>query len=197
MSLIETIAAVAMPQAALPLRLLAGARSAMIWLFAHPMTAIALLAGIFGAVEHHEADTWAAVARQRAAAIAAIQTANANAMQQAITAKEAKDAYDAKLAVQSDQTAADPRGRYHAAVLQLAAAQDNARRADLSGDADAAARRDGPGQVTGVSAEPGSAPFALDGSADPLTIGRDDALTCANNTARLQAVHDWAVALGK
>ncbi len=192
MGLIETIAGIAVPQAALPLRLLSWARGSAMWLFAHPMTAIALLVGVFGAVEHHEADKWAALARQRAGAIAAIRSANASAIQQATAAKDAKDAYNAKLAVQSDRSAADLRGRYHAAVLQLAAAQDTARRADLSGDADAPARGDGPGEGAGVSVGSSS-----NGPVGPLAISQDDALTCADNTARLQAVHDWAVALGQ
>jgi hypothetical protein len=191
MGLIETVAELAVPQAALPLRLLSGARGAATWLFAHPMTAVALLAGVFGAVEHHEAHRWAALARQRATTIAAIQTANATAIQQATAAKEAKDAYNAQLAAQSDHTAADLRTRYHAAVLQLAAAQSHARSADLPGNADAAQGRDGPGEGAGVPA--GSAAGEL---ANPLAISSDDALTCADNTARLQAVQAWAVALG-
>jgi uncharacterized protein len=156
------------------------------------MTAMALVAATFGAVEHHEARTWAALARQRAATLTAIQRANATAIQQATAAKEAKDAYNAQLAAQSDHTAADLRGRYHAAVLQLAAAQSRARSAHLPGDADAAARSDGPGDGAGVPAGGGTGD-----PADPLAISRDDALTCADNTARLQAVHDWAVALGQ
>lgn len=196
MSLIETIADIAIPQAALPLRLLSGARGAATWLFAHPMTAVALLAATFGAVEHHQADKWAKLARQRAVTLAAIQTANASATLQATAAKEAKDAHNAKLAVQSDQTAADLRSRYDAAVMQLAAAQSRARGTDLPGDADTAARGDGPGEGSGVSAA-GSTEFGVGEPVNPLTIGRDDALTCADNTARLQAVHDWAVALGQ
>lgn len=192
MGLIETIAEIAVPQAALPLRLLSWARGAATWLSAHPMTAVALLAGAFGAVEHHEADKWAALARQRATAIAAIQRANTSAIQQATAAKEAKDAYNAKIAAQSDQSADDLRGRYHAAVLQLAAAQSRARGADLPGDADATAGSDRSGESAGVSAGPG-----LGETASSLAIGQDDALTCADNTARLQAVHDWAVALGQ
>jgi hypothetical protein len=190
--LVETIAGLAVPQAAWPLRLLTWARGAATWLFAHPMTGVALLAAVFGAVEHHEADKWAALARQRSATIAAIQSANAAATQQATAAKEAKDAYNAKLAAQSDQTAADLRGGYHAAVLQLAAAQDNARGTDLPGHADAPESSDGPGERAGVS-------VGIDSGepVDPVAISRDDALTCADNTARLQAVHDWAVALGQ
>lgn len=197
MSLIETIASIAMPQAAVPLRLLSGARGAGKWLFAHPMAGVALLAGVFGAVEHHEANKWAAVARQHAAEIAAIRIANATAIQQATAAKDAKDAYNAQLAVRSDQSAAGLRSRYHAAVLQLAAAQDRARRADLSGHAETAAGSDGPGDRADVSV--GGEPASIDAAepASPLAISRDDALTCADNTARLQAVHDWAQALGQ
>jgi hypothetical protein len=192
MGLIETVAEMAVPQVGLPLRLLSGVRGAATWLVAHPMTAIALVAGVFGAVEHHEAAKWAALARQRATTLAAIQAANASAIQQATAAKEAKDAYNAKLAAQSDQTAADLRGRYHAAVLQLAAAQSRARGADLPGDASAAQGSDGPGQGAGVPVGAGAGE-----PADPLAISQDDALTCADNTARLQAVHDWAVGLGQ
>ena len=190
MGLIETVAGLAVPQAALPLRLLSAARGAATWLLAHPMTGVAVLAMAFGAVEHHEADKWAALARQRAVAIAAIHSANARAIAQATAAKEAKDAQNAKLAVHSDEAAADLRGRYHAVVVQLAAAQSLDRSPDLPRDAETAARGDGPGESAGVSA--GAEP-----AADyTLTISRDDALSCADNTARLQAVHDWAVALG-
>jgi hypothetical protein len=188
--LIETIAGIAVPQAAIPLRLLSGVRGAATWLVAHPMTAIALLAGVFGAVEHHEADKWAGLARQRAASIAAIQTANSGAIQQATIAKDVKDAHNAKLAADGDRTAADLRDRYHAAVVQLADAQDHARRADLPGDADAAASSTGSGAGSGV-------PAGADELASAVAISRDDALTCGDNTARLQAVHDWAVALGQ
>jgi len=188
MSLIQTIAGLALPQAAWPLRLLRGARRAARWLLAHPLAAIALLAAVFGTIERREADNWANLARQRAATIAAIQSANARAIQQATAAKEAKDAENAKLAAVSDQTAADLRNRYHAAVVQLAAAQDRARSADLPGDATPPARRERPGDGAGISA----------GADDSqLAISRADALTCADNTARLQAVHDWAVALGQ
>ena len=194
MSLIETIAGLVVPQAAIPLRLLAGARGAANWLCAHPMTGVALLAAALGEVEHHEADKWAALARQRGTALAEIQTANSRAVQQATTAKETKDAYNANLAANGDRDAADLRDRYHAAVVQLAAAQDRARRADLPGDADAAASGDRPGDSAGVPAGAEAAGTAL---IAPLAISQDDALTCGDNTARLQAVHDWAAALGK
>lgn len=194
MSIIRTIVGLAVPQAAVPLRLLSWARGSTTWLLAHPMTAVALLASVFGAVEHHEATKWAGVARQRATAIAGFQSANASAIQQATAAKEVKDAYNSKIAVASDRTAADLRDRYHAAVLQLASAQDRSRRPDLPGDAEATASSDRPGDSADVPARADSAEVAL---AEPLSVSRDDALTCADNTARLQAVHDWAVALGQ
>ncbi|MDP9056402.1 MAG: hypothetical protein M3N34_03590 [Pseudomonadota bacterium] len=194
MSIINTILGLAIPQAAVPLRLLSWARGSAAWLLAHPMTAIALLAAVFGAVEHHEAAKWAVIARQRATAIAAIQSANASAIQQATAAKEVKDVYNSKLAVAADRTAADLRDRYHAAVMQLASAQDRARSADLPGHADAATRSDRPGESASI---PAGANSSAIGAAQPLAVSRDDALTCADNTARLQAVHDWAVALGQ
>ena len=194
MSIIGTIIGLAAPQAAVPLRLLSWARGSAAWLLAHPMTAVALLASAFGAVEHHEAAKWAGLARQRATAIAAIESANASAIQQAAAAKETEDAYNDKLAAAGDRTAADLRDRYHAAILQLASAQDRARRPDLPSHAEAAACSDRPGESAGVFAGAGTAEVA---PVEPLSVSRDDALTCADNTARLQAVHDWAVALGQ
>lgn len=194
MSLIETIAGLAVPEAAVPLRLLSGARKGTSWVVTHPMTAIALLAGVFGAIEQRDAARWAAIAGQRSTALAAMRNANARATQQATAAKEEKDAFNAKLAAASDQTAADLRNNYHAAVLQLAAAQDRARSTDLPGHADPAPGSDRPSESAGVPVGAGVAEIGL---ADPLTVSRDDAMTCADNTARLQAVHDWAVALGQ
>ena len=184
--MIETLAGIAVPQGAVPLRLFAWARGTATWLFAHPMAGIAALAAVFGAVEHHEADKWAGVARQRAATIASITSANSQAIQQATTAKEEQDAKNAKLAADGDRAAADLRGRYHAAVLQLAAAQGRARSADLPGRAASAQSRDRSGEGALVPAGPAA-----------LAISQDDALICADNTARLQAVHDWATALGE
>lgn len=194
MSLIETIARLAAPQIAIPLRLLAWARGAANWLSAHPLAAVALAAAAFGAVEHHQADKWARVAGQRGTALAAIQGTNARVIQQATAAKETKDAYNANLAAIGDRTAADLRNHYHAAVLQFAAAQDRARRADLPGNADASASSDGPGDSAGV---PAGSEIAGAGLIEPLAISQEDALTCGDNTARLQAVHDWALALGE
>jgi hypothetical protein len=193
MSIFETVVGLAAPQAAIPLRLISWARGSATWLLAHPMTAVALLAAVFGAVEHHEAARWAGVARQRATAIAAIQSANASAVQQATAAKEVKDAYNAKMAVAADRAAAELRNRYRAAVLQLANAQGRSRRSDLPGHADTAASSDRPGEGAGVPT--GAESVEIAGA--PLAVSRDDVLTCADNTARLQAVHDWAITLGQ
>lgn len=202
MSLIETFAGIAVPQAAVPLRLLAWARASGNWLLVHPMATIALAAVAFGGLEHHEAQRWADLARQRGLALAAVQSANARAVQQATAAKDLRDAYNSKLAVDSDRTAADLRDRYHAAVVQLAAAQDRARRSDLPGHANAPASSDRPGESAGFPA--GSNPAGESPrdrhavvAINSLAISEHDALTCADNTARLQAVHDWAVALGE
>jgi len=193
MSIFETVVGLAVPQAAIPVRLMSWARGSATWLLAHPMTAVALLAAVFGAVEHHEAARWAGLARQRASAIAAIQSANASAIQQATAAKEVKDAHNAKIAVAADRAAADLRDRYHAAVLQLASAQGRSRQSHLPGHADTAASGDRPGEGAGI---PAGADFA-EVAREPLAVSRDDALTCADNTARLQAVHDWAITLGQ
>ena len=191
MGLIETVAEVALPQIALPLRLMSWVRRGGTWLLAHPMTVLAALAAVFGAVEYHEASKWAVLARQRAATITTIQQANARAIQQATAAKETKDAENAELAANSDRTAADLRDRYHSAVLQLAASQDRGRSTDLPSGAEAPARSDRSSEGALVPARSGNTELAL-----PLAISRDDALTCADNTARLQAVHDWVGSLG-
>ena len=192
-SLIETIAGLAVPQTFIPLRLLTSARRAASWLCAHPMPTIALMAAAFGAIEHHQAHKWAGVARERGAAIAAIQNANASAIQQATVAKEAKDVFNTKLAADGDRTAADLRDRYRLAVMQLRAARDRVPRTDLPGHADAPASSDRPGESAGVSAKS----EAGAGLIEPLVISQNDALTCADNIARLQAVRDWAVALAQ
>ena len=147
-----------------------------------PLVALCLVLAALLAVEHHNARKWAVVAKRDETALSAVKTAQALATKQATQAKELKDAQNAKLAVASDQAAADLRGRYHAAVMQLADAQRAARRADLPGHANPAQSSDGPGKGA----------FIL---ADPLEISVPDALTCADNTARLQAVHDWALGL--
>lgn len=181
MSLIETAIGIAVPGAGVPLKIWDWCKSSATYLLAHPMTAVALLCATFGAVEHHEAGKWARVAQQRGAALVAFKTANDQAIKSATQAKETKDAENARLATVADKTASDLSGRYDAVVMRLARAQYSARRANLSGNANAAESSDGPGEGAIVP---------------DLTVSGDDALTCADNTARLQAVHDWAVALG-
>jgi hypothetical protein len=184
MDLLKVAAALALPEAGLPLRILAWAKGAFTYLFAHPMTGAALIAVLFGAVEHHEADKWATVAAQRGAAITAIKAASVEATKHAQAAKDAKDAQNATLAADADQVAVDLRNRYHAAVLQLAANQGRARSADLPGNAEAAQSGNRLGGSAGL---PGAT----------LNISQDDALICGDNTARLQAVREWAAAIGE
>ena len=193
MGLIELATDIAVPEAAVPLQLLGKLRGTGNWLCAHPMVAIAVFASAFGIFEHHEAAKWGSLARQRGAAITAIQSTNAQAIQQATQAKEIKDASNAKLAADSDKAAADLRTRYRAAIVQLAAAQNHNRAANLPVDADTAPGGNGPGVSSSLSGDD------LPTTPDPasLAISQEDAVTCADNTARLQAVQQWAVGLSK
>ena len=168
--ILSSLLALALPEGEPVVALRSGAR----WLFAHPMSAAALLAAVFGAVEHHEANRWANTAATRSATIGAMRVASMTATRNAQAEKELRDAQNRKLAADGDHAAAALRARYDAAVLRLADAQRSTGGADLPLASTPATRGDRPGESAGLS------------------VSRDDALICADNTARLQAVHDWA-----
>jgi hypothetical protein len=163
-----------------------------------PLIMIALLIAIaFGgikwrgeAVQTRRADKAVVVAvaqTKRAdiavANVAAIKTAQVQAVAYATKAKEQTDARNHQLAATADRTATSLRGQYHAAVMQLAAAQSRARAADLP--IPTAGTKGGDGRRAGA--------ILL---ANTVSITTDDALICGNNTARLQAVRGWAIGLG-
>lgn len=112
----------------------------------------------------------------RAAYAHAQETARTNAL--AAAAK--KDAENEKKADDADTRYADLSARYRAASLRYAAAQSPAGRADLSETPKIAESVDGP-------REPAVIP------AGNIIIPQEDALICADNTARLQAAHEWAL----
>jgi hypothetical protein len=163
-----------------------------------PLIMFALLASIgFGgvkwrgeAVQTRRADKAVVVAVAQAkradvadAKVKAIKTAQVQAVAYATKAKDQTDARNHQLAATADRTATALRGQYHAAVMQLAAAQSRARAADL------------PIPTAGASSSnrPGAGAILL---ANTVSITTDDALICGNNTARLQAVRGWAIGLG-
>ena len=119
-------------------------------------------------------------AADRAAYTAAQETARSNAL--AAAAK--KDAENAKKADNADARYADLSAQYRAISLRYAAAQSAARHANLSAAAkgtESANRSGGPSVVPSGN----------------ILIPQADALICADNTARLQAAHEWAVSLNE
>ncbi|WP_257540985.1 hypothetical protein [Sphingobium sp. CFD-1] len=115
---------------------------------------------------------------------AAYEKAQAQAAADALSAKLKKDAENAQKAEQADQRYADLSQQYRAAVLRYQAAQREAGSADLSIPAESPESGDGPGR---------GAVFPV-GS---ILIPENDAFICATNTARLQAVREWAASLTK
>ena len=101
----------------------------------------------------------------------------------AFAAKIKKEAEDAKKADAADARYADLSGQYRAAVLRYQAAQRAAGKADLPQSPEGPASSDGPGGFAVVPT----------GS---ILIPQSDALICADNTARLEAVRDWALGIG-
>ena len=108
--------------------------------------------------------------------------AQAEAEVNALAAKIKKEAEDAKKADAADARFADLSQQYRAAVLRYQAAQRAAGSADLPQPTQGAASGDGPG---GPAVIPQGA----------ILIPQADALVCADNTARLEAVRDWALGL--
>lgn len=108
--------------------------------------------------------------------------AQAEATANALADARKKEAEDAKKANAADVRYADLSQQYRAAVLRYQAAQGTARQADLPSATESPASGDGPG---GPALVP-------QGS---ILIPQEDALVCATNTARLEAVREWAIGL--
>ena len=107
-------------------------------------------------------------------------------------AQAAIDAYAAKMETEkrheaerekADARAADLGRDYRAAVLRYQAAQGSASKPHLPVSAETASGGNGPGGPAIVS--PGN-----------ILIPEADAFTCATNTARLEAVREWALGIG-
>jgi len=77
---------------------------------------------------------------------------------------------------EADRKAESARADYAARVLQLPTADSGLSGRDALPGAGSPPRRDGPGD-------------------DSILLARADAMICADNTARLQAAHDWALGL--
>jgi len=118
----------------------------------------------------------------RAADRQSYEKVQAQAAVDAYAAKIRKETEDAKKAEAADARADDLAARYRALSLQYASAQRAAGKADLPQSAKAPPSSDGPGGLTIVPV----------GS---ILITQADALICADNTARLEAVREWATAL--
>jgi hypothetical protein len=105
----------------------------------------------------------------------------------ATKAKQDKEAANDIARHQADADLEPLRARYRAAVDKLRRQAPPAGRAtsqpDLPGSSQAAQGIDGPGASAGV-------PFGS------MIVTHDDALICADNTARLQIARDWALKVG-
>ena len=108
--------------------------------------------------------------------------AQAEATAVALTAKLKKEAEYAARADEADTRYADLSGRYRAAVMRYQAARRAGGGTDLPGTTEAATGVDGAGSGAGIPV-------------GTILIPQDDALICAENTARLQAAHEWAASL--
>lgn len=119
----------------------------------------------------------------RQADLATYEKVQAQATADALSAKLKKDAENAQKAEQADQRYADLRARYDSR-LRAKAAQREAGSADMSISTESAESSDGPGR---------GAVFPV----GTILIPEDDAFICATNTARLQAVREWALSLSQ
>ncbi|WBQ15050.1 hypothetical protein [Sphingobium yanoikuyae] len=110
------------------------------------------------------------------------QRAQAEATADALSAKMKKEAEYAAKADEADARYADLSGQYRAAVLRYQAAQRAVGGTDLPGAAEATQSGDGSGGGAVIPA-------------GDILIPQADALICAENTARLEAVRAWALSI--
>jgi hypothetical protein len=113
---------------------------------------------------------------------ASYEKAQAQAAAEALSAKLRKDAENAQKAEQADSRYADLSQQYRAAVLRYQAAQRQASGIDLPSATESAESSD----------EPGGGAVIPVGS---ILIPENDAFICGTNTARLQAIREWAMSL--
>ncbi len=114
----------------------------------------------------------------------AFSRAQRAATDKAEAAKARKEAEHEALRQKSDADLADLRERYRAVVLRQTAGRSASGSAHLPRTATTAQSADGPRDSAVVSL-------------GTFVISEADALTCADNTARLQAAQTWAISIGK
>ena len=143
------------------------------WAVAHPLHAALIVslvacALLWRANERHKDE------RDRAlATVERMIEAQKQATAFAIRAKKHFETINRKINDETDKSAADQRIVYRDRVMRLPTASSAACRTDLP--------------EGGVSQ-------GIDGSSsDTVLLARSDALICADNTARLEAAHDWAL----
>ena len=150
------------------------------------LIAAAILLALLGVQTLRVASLKSSLSAEKAGRLADRETykrAQMEATANAFSAKIKKEAEDAKKADAADARYADLSGQYRAAVLRYQAAQREAGQADLPQSPKGSASSDGPG---GPSIVPTGA----------ILIPQADALICATNTARLEAVREWALGIG-
>jgi len=149
------------------------------------LIAAAILLALLGVQTLRIAGLKSSLSAEKAGRLADRETykrAQMEATANAFSAKIKKEAEDAKKADAADARYADLSQQYRAAVLRYQAAQREAGKADLPQSPESPASGDRPG---GPSLIP-------QGS---ILIPQADALICATNTARLEAVREWALSL--
>lgn len=144
------------------------------------LVALAVTALLLHAARSERDAAIAGRAADRAAYVAAQETARSNAL--AAAAK--KDAENAKKADNADARYADLSVQYRAISLRYAAAQSVAGRTNLPAAPKGTESANGPG---GLAVVPSG----------NILIPQADALICADNTARLEAAREWALSLNE
>ena len=147
------------------------------------LIALALLLAVVGIQQLRVTGLKSSLRAEKAAhatTIANYRQAQADATAKALAAKiETEKRHEAERE-KADARAADLGQQYRAAVLRFQAAQRAASGTNLPKPAETAESSNGPGEYPQLS---------------QILIPQDDALICADNTARLEAVRDWALSL--
>lgn len=100
----------------------------------------------------------------------------------ALKAKQEQERKDNERAQKADADYSDLLAKYNASLLRYKAAQRASSRTDLSGSP----------KTTEGSPRPGASPELSD---TEIIIPFSDAQICATNTARLEAIHEWATSV--
>lgn len=114
-----------------------------------------------------------------------VKSAQKEAELKAVKAKAEQEKKDEIRREEADTLTTDLKSKYSALLVRYAEAQRKASRANLSSPSKASEGIDGPGGDTELPAGAVNLP-------ETLTIPYKDAQICADNTARLEAAHEWA-----